>query len=202
MSFSNYIQSLLKHQALPVLISNSCESFKQCIADITAQRIGIINISQRLDLTNGISFVPMQCYSSLLSEKVNVEMLSIGVYEGNMSNDEAKLAASMGVQWIKSADFSSIQVKRTCRELENFLFRHESIALNIDLRTIVRGMTIHPPFALELDTLLFTCQKIMKSGKVIMVNLTGDTESLIFSSEVKKVLDVIRTKQEEIHYTA
>ena len=146
MDFSRYVHSLLECKALPVVISNSCESFTECIADYTRGKVGVINLNQRIDLTSNISFVPMQSFSSVMTEKTDVEMLSLGVYEDYIDKTEISLAESMGVHWLNSSSFCSMHAEKLYSELEMFLYRNEVIALNIDLRSIVRGMTIQPPF--------------------------------------------------------
>ncbi|WP_375749978.1 hypothetical protein [Vibrio sp. HN007] len=202
MEFSRYVHSLLEYRALPVVISNSCESFTECIADFSSQKVGVVNINQNIDLTSGISFVPMQNFSSIMTEKSDVELLSLGIYEDAISPSDINMAKSMSVRWVSSALFSPMNSSKLYRELETFIYRNDCIALNIDLRTIVRGMTINPPFALEFETVLSIIQTLMKSNKVSLVHLTGDSENLIFSNEAKKVLDVIRAKREDVNYAA
>ncbi|MDB1125195.1 hypothetical protein [Vibrio algarum] len=202
MEFSRYIQSLFEKSALPVVFSNNCESFTECIADYDRCDVGVININHRIDLVNSMSFIPMQGFVSILTQKPNTSMISVGVFEDIMTATELNLAKSLGVKWMNSASFYSTSALNLFNELEEFLFKHEVIALNIDLKTIVRGMTIKPPFAMDLELLLSAIKLCMHSKKVIFVHLTGENEALIFSKEVKAVLDVIRTKVENSLYAA
>lgn len=194
MEFSQHVNSLLKNKALPVIVSNSCESFTECLAGFELGNVGVININHRVDLVSKLSFVPMQGYASILKQKSNVSMLSIGVFEDYHTTAELDLALSMGVEQLNSPSFYSASPFELDRDLELFIAKNEVIALNIDLRTIVRGMTTKPPYAIDFGLLMSVVNVCMQSGKVVLAQLTGDNEALIFSKEVKSVLDAIRTK--------
>lgn len=200
MRFSSQVSFLLKQNKLPVIISNSHDSFIECIAGYKNKNIGVVNINHRVDVVNGISIVPMQGYASILSENNEVKMLSLGVYENIHAETELNLAKIMGVKWVNSDSFYSINPRKTYDELDAFISRYDGITLNVDLRSIVRGMTTKAPFSLDLDLLLEVVSKCIKSKKLTLIHLTGDTDPLIFSREVKQVLDTIRTKPSDETY--
>lgn len=202
LAFSNHIHSLLEHNSLPIIFSNSCESFIDCLADYSEGRVGVMNLNQHMDLVSSSNFVPMAGFSRLQCEKADIEMLSLGVFEERLSRSELVQATELGVGWINSSAFYSAHAEMLQRELESFLSRNQAIALNIDLQSVVRGMTIQPPFALEFQLVLAVIRTIMQSNKVLLVQLTGDTEALIFSSEAKKIVDVLRAKATSVHYAA
>ncbi|MFC1236580.1 hypothetical protein [Vibrio sp. F74] len=201
MAFSQYIHALLEQKTLPVIFSNSCESFIECLAAYDTGDIGVININHRVDLVNKLSFIPMQGYASILTQKSDINMLSIGVFEDFHTTPELNLAKSMGVEWLNSTAFYSTSPS-IYEELDIFLFNHNAIALNIDLRAIVRGMTIKPPYAIDLDLLLSIVSRCIHSNKVVLIQLTGDNDALIFAKEVQSVLNIIRKKMEHEFYPA
>jgi hypothetical protein len=194
MEFSQHVNHLVKKHALPIVFSNSCESLTECLANIDRGRVGVININHRMDLVNNISFIPMQAYASILNKNSTISLLSIGVFEEYHTASELELAESMGVEHLNSPSFYSASPFELDRDLELFIAKNEAITINIDLRTIVRGMTTQPPYAIDFGLVLSVMNLCMQSGKVRLIQMTGDNEALIFSKEVKSVLDVIRTK--------
>ncbi|CAM3909237.1 hypothetical protein VA7868_01146 [Vibrio aerogenes CECT 7868] len=189
---SQCVCTLIQRNALPVIISNSCQSFKACLTSFQTDKTGIINLNRKIDLASGINLIPVQNYTEITAEHINAELLSLGVDENAVLPFESQAAMSSGVQWLSSQAFYSADTEKLHHTLDPYIQRHERIALYIDLGSVVRKM-IPTLYTSQFDSVLNVIQALITSEKLVLIHLTGDAESLLFSRETKKILDKIRT---------
>ncbi len=192
--FAHFVRDIIHQQALPIVYSNSVDSLTAYLSQEHQENVGVININQKLDLISGYGGAPMQGMSMLVTEERDIEMLSLGVFEEWLTAIDKQLAGSMRVEWVGSSAFYSPRIELLSQRLQSFVERQDKIVVHVDLRSIVRGLTVQPPFALELESVVEVLQQLMRSGKVELVQMTGDSESTIYSKEAKKVLDIVRCK--------
>ncbi len=190
--FTHYIATLQGKNQLPVILSNSCESFTECLAALTDDHVGIINISHQLNLADSMSSVPMQGYVSVLSQHADIGMFCLGVNENYHSSDELSLAKQMGINWINSYHCYDQEYQLIYENLQRFMNEFPSLAIHLDLNAIVRMMAAKVSDEVNLQMLLNLISVCLASEKVRLIQLTARNENALFSKETKGILDTIR----------
>ncbi len=191
--FCTHIDNAVIRHHFPIVISNCSQSFTTYLSNDDIPATGIINISHKLDITSGKTFEPLENYLSNFSGRNNVSMLNLGVDENNTLPGELAMAQNIGINWVNNLQLNLLNESNIFKAIDEVTHNYDSVALNIDLRAIVRGIRTTPPYALETDVVLRAISYCLNSGKVRFLQLTGDTEELVFSRETKKVLDTVRT---------
>ena len=178
---STCVRTLLEADIFPILLGGGHDIAyghhtgirKYCSKD---QSIGIINFDAHFDLRkvadSANSGTPF--YQILTDPSSRTGYLPIGIQRGSNTSELFDIADALGVSYLFLEDCYPTNEKYTLH-LEDFISRHDMIYISVDLdgfaAAYAPGVSAPAAIGLQSSFVLQTIREIMKSGKVISIDI-------------------------------
>ena len=202
------IETILNKELFPIVLGGGHElafgHFNGIINHLRNQSenpsLGIINFDAHLDLrpyNNGGSSGTMfsQIADNCLSDNLRFAYMCLGVQASANTLNLFKKADSLGSNYMLAKDFEEHNFDHISQEIANFIDKHENIYVTVcsDLfnSSVAPGVSAMQPFGMNPEIALKFLKEILKSNKVISLDVAEVSPRFDQDNRTAKLITVI-----------
>lgn len=185
-----HLSRFLGSEALPVILTNNCETILHSFPLLHSQRreLGIIHIGRQFELKPSLEPAQGSAFHFALSRYNECRLFCLGIDALAQEERTLEYAEDLGCDWMTLSECGFSQRFQVKQQLATYLAHCDEVVVTIDLPSLYPVSRLERGSALDVQVVNRMIRQLLISGKVRQVQLVGYKDKHLYSKQTQSIL--------------